>query len=380
MKKYQEKLIRLLQLALHPGEKNDLEITKGDWPDLFSLIIQQGLVSVIYPVIDSIDDDKQPENALKQNWKYNFLSNATIQVQRIKQIHSIIDSFNSAGVSVIVIKGPAIARFYASPECRSMSDLDLLVQDNSSLKAQQTIEAMGYRLYVNEDRALHQGYSKAGHLNVELHYSLLETDILGPRDMSNWYTHIWSHRKSITFEDMVFSIMSEEDELINQILHMATHMFHGGVRMRHLYDIALLIKHSGPQLDWGYIEDTMRNIRMLEFGKLVFTTSHDYFGVEIPARLHATKGISSEQFIDSFMNEYCVDKPSGHQRVWRRLAIKMPFLCRSLITLPIVYVLEYWVQLTRHKRNPCSSLVATHYNMKIFTDRVRTLKMLGMNE
>lgn len=380
MNKTQTTLLRLIKNLLISDDEQ-LVIQKSEWRELYSLIIQQNLVSILYPVINRLPKESQPEPALQENWKNNLLFFAGLQIRHMQQMKIILDQFDNAKVPVIVIKGPAIARFYEYPECRFMSDLDVLIEDKYMPLAQRSVEAMGYQFVVEEENhPMHKAYFKDGQMLIELHYSLLEPGILGWRDMRKWYGHIWENKEDIIFEGLNFSVMPKEDELINQVLHMATHMFHGGSSIRHLYDIALFINHCGQELDWNYVEDTMKDIRLLQFGKIVYSTCHDYFGIHIPEHMKTAKGMTSEQFMERFVNEYCVNKKTAHQRVWQRLAWKMPVLCRSLITLPIVYVLEYWVQLTKHKRNPCSSMVATYYNMQIFADRVRTLRMLGMND
>lgn len=381
MNKYQIKLVELIKSELNPDTIKNLSIVKKDWPEMYSLIIQQGLVSVLYPVMNLLGEDVKPEPTLGENWKYNVLINATHQLRRIQQLNSIVEQFDAAELPIIVIKGPAIARFYDNPECRSMSDLDILVEDKYLTQARQIIESMGYELVIDQDDpSMHYGYKKPGHLYIELHYGLMEPSTLGWRDLNQWYRHIWENRKMITFEDVEISVMAEEDEIINQVVHLAIHMLYGGVRMKHLYDIALLIKSCRTELDWDYIGAMLKGIKLLQFGRLVFTTCNDFLGTEIPEQIKTNKGMTSEQFIDIFLNKYCIKRTVKNQRVWRWLACKKPALYRSLMTLPIIYVLEYWVHLTKFKRNPWSSLVATNYNIKIFADRVRTQQILGMND
>lgn len=381
MNKLHSILLELMKIALNPKDQSSMLINESEWPELYKLIIEQGMGSILFPVIDSLPDASKPNHLLYDQWKKRLFFTAVEQLRRTQCLKRIIDVLNSAHLPFIVIKGPAIARFYHRPEYRIMGDLDILVEDKYIQLAQQTIDSMGYTLIKNEkNHPFHFEYYKQMDLPIELHYSLYSPGLLGKKKTDDLYDHIWRHRKSISFNSIEFFVMTEEDELINQILHYVRHMIHQGAKMKNIYDMALIIQHCGKELDWIYIRSEMENLQILKFATVIFTICNTFFNIEIPESLHNQTNISPDVFLDRFLNYYSVemDGDPEHKTTWTKLTNTIPFLCKSLLTLPVVYIIDFMVQFIKNKRGIKDALSATRNNMKLFANYVQTLKGLGL--
>lgn len=350
-----------------------------DWPDYFKLMLEQGLYFTLFPVINHLPDHKKPDKALLNDYKKLIIPRVSIQIQYLQNIKQIIGLFKSADIPVIVFKGPSIARFYDEPEYRMMSDLDILVKAEDKIRAQQLIETMGYKIEIKEDdHPMHCGYRKKGAIFIELHTSLLHPGYLGSRRVMEWYSHIWECSKFVSFEGMAFLAMAEEDELINQILHFATHLIYAGAKMKHLYDMALLIKKCEDTLDWQYILNTLKTTNLLVLGRLIFTISMKYFHINIPSALIDEQTINVDLFIGKFLNEYSMEKEEGDQKGWRAISWRFPLICKYKALLPVAWIIEVILQLSIHKGKIFLCIKKSIKNIKVFLNKAKMLKELGL--
>lgn len=375
-----QRLIQWMAFAIHSDNTRLNFIPEADWHDLYKIIFEQGMGMILFPVASRLPEESRPDPKLFGSWKKQVLFAATMQLYKVQQLKDILETFKLAGIPVIVFKGPAIARFYDKPECRLMSDVDILVESKDKFHAQKEIENMGYTLVIGEDdHPMHCGYHKKGSLNIELHNSLLHPGFLGLRQVDGWYRHIWEYSRVISTNGLEFRAMAVEDELINQLLHFATHLIYAGARMKHLYDIALTINNCENDLDWQYIKDTLKTIKLLKFGTLVFTICQKYLHVIIPEdMITPIKGITVDEFLDRFLTKYSIEKEPGDQKGWKMISWRLPVLCKYSIMLPFALLIEVFVQIGIHKGKVLFSLHNSWNNIKIFRSKTRTLKSLGL--
>ena len=79
--------------------------------------------------------------------QHRFLLIARSNLVRLQEWRRILLAFETAGISVISLKGPALAlQAYGDVALREFTDLDLLIRPDDVLKARDTLMREGYRL------------------------------------------------------------------------------------------------------------------------------------------------------------------------------------------------------------------------------------------
>lgn len=374
MDNIQRKLIDFIKFALTERD-SDISISSEEWPQLYKMLYRQGMAGILFPCINRLPSTSKPEQNLYENWKNNVLSMVALQIRQVQEVKNIISKLNSLDISIIVFKGLAISRLYEQPELRAMGDIDILIHDKDMKITQQLVESMGYIMEEEaEDHPMHRLYVKPRSIDIEIHNSLLVPGVLGKRKMQAWYDHIWLNYENISIEGMEFSVMAKEDELVNQILHLATHMIHGGSRMRHIYDIALITKLWGDDLDWSYIKTIIEQINITKFAELIFGICHHYFDLSWPD-LTLISGIDH---IDAFVKKFLDENNGTRGAIWTRIAWGYPYLCKSLISLPYVYVWEFLFQLKQNNWSFSESYLLANQNIKVFRDDIVSFRYLGL--
>jgi hypothetical protein len=161
------------------------------------------------------------------------------------------DLMSEAGVRFIALKGSALAPLlYESPELRPMVDVDILIRIQDWPRARAAMVKAGYRLPLEKD----ERYWLANYFNMpvgtpdekpsslDLHWSLGQEVRYRIDDAG-----IWKRAVPYRIDGRRFLRLSDEDLLLNLILHMAYHYF--DARLLWLYDIRLLCLRR--PVDWS---------------------------------------------------------------------------------------------------------------------------------
>ncbi|MFM8321536.1 MAG: nucleotidyltransferase family protein [Chloroflexota bacterium] len=191
-----------------------------------------------------------------------------LRTTRLKQIsqnlliyhtlHRLLQLFNSAGISVIALKGVHLARFvYQDISLRGMSDIDLLINPEQLARAAEIVEAQGYRASNPYDVALYPQVShqlphflKQNAPIIELHTSLSDPGMSITEDLPG----IWQRAQSATFDGLPAQVLCAEDLLLHSVLHAAhSHSFNLGLRP--LLDQAMILKCYRAEINWDVLTD-----------------------------------------------------------------------------------------------------------------------------
>ena len=232
-----------------PGEINISELitvaVKGQLPYLL-------FHSLLKNCIDSEEVDYM-KKVLVQSTMKTF-----VQVFAAKEI---TDAFEKAGIRHQMLKGTIMKRIYPSPEMREMSDIDLVVYDESLDRAAQLLEGMGY---TNHGLIKHHMiFSKGSNLMVEVHWCLFDANT-DKKQHVYFKDNFKAKLKAGTENTYEFST---EDFYIYMISHMAKHFFETGCGIRNLVDIYIYINKYGNQMDKEYLDKELNTCGILDFEK-----------------------------------------------------------------------------------------------------------------
>lgn len=180
---------------------------------------------------------------------------------RTRILSELLDAFHANGISVLVVKGGALAHMlYPDSALRPMSDLDLLVEPKQLGHAATTLQELGMGQPVVDPGQGGKGLATAGktcedvYVGVELHTDLFETGF--PASMS---------LQDLSAEPLAFRVgpggpsaytLGTED----LIWHLCEHLrFHTTVflpwRLIWMVDIVAVAEGRAGPVDWGKVRD-----------------------------------------------------------------------------------------------------------------------------
>ncbi|MFH1022267.1 MAG: nucleotidyltransferase family protein [Planctomycetota bacterium] len=144
----------------------------------------------------------------------------------LERLGEIALALDRAGTEWLVVKGPALLRYYPEPGTRSFGDLDILVRPRDIPAAEASLAAHGYRFsachhprrhYI--ERHFHLPLARADDTRptVELHWAL---DHPGGHSRFN-VDRLFSRAVPASAGNVTFRTLSPEDTLLHLALHYA---------------------------------------------------------------------------------------------------------------------------------------------------------------
>jgi hypothetical protein len=176
-----------------------------------------------------------------------------------------MDACSSAGVPVLVLKGPGLARtLYRDRHLRPYGDIDLTIHDDDESALVSILQALGYteEPYAAEvarrehashghgDASFHRMFCSAdGVVLVEVHLDPLQLGLRPTRESERW-----SRAQPVPGVPGAL-MLGWEDQLVQLCVHAHKH---GWNRLIWLKDIDLLLRVHGESLNWELIQQTAR--------------------------------------------------------------------------------------------------------------------------
>ena len=164
------------------GEGDPAIVPADRWRPLLGTLVSQRLTGLAVAALEAgeLELTQEQETELLARQREAMLRALATE----RTLVELSGSLSEAGISCIVLKGPALAHtVYPEPEWRPFGDLDLLVRGRDWAAARSAVEALGFRRNVPEPRAgFDVRFGKAAtHSNPDgLQVDLHRTLVLGP--------------------------------------------------------------------------------------------------------------------------------------------------------------------------------------------------------
>lgn len=175
-------MTRTVLLLLSPTPfLQPLHIEEADLPGIRQFSLDHNLFMLLYSRMKVCRQQFMCDHASRvfiDNGKAVYLKGVSISMRQEAAEQEVIELLRNMGVPSVVIKGNALARdLYGDANCRSSSDIDLLVRREDAVRSDEALRGAGYVCNVSVPfgycihRLHHAGYhhpSNGQHL--ELHW------------------------------------------------------------------------------------------------------------------------------------------------------------------------------------------------------------------
>jgi len=148
----------------------------------------------------------------------------------------ICQTFETAGIAYVPLKGTIIRQYYPQPHLRTSCDIDILVHREDLARATEALtEKLGYK---GDGGELHYHdvslFSPSG-IHLELHFTI-ENDW---EPIDRLLSKVWDYCTPVA-EGKFEHRQSPEFFMFHQIAHMVSHFLNGGCGIRPLLDLQIL--------------------------------------------------------------------------------------------------------------------------------------------
>lgn len=241
-----------------------------------------GIVSsMIQPVLKTY-----VENPAARKFQESYMATIFRSVQMEEEVKLFADRMDEGGIPYAFFKGYELRELYPNPELRTMGDVDVLVRDEDMEKTAQILNGLGY---TNEGEGGAVWTCKNEVLSYEIHRRLAFGKYWNQVDYESYFAKAFdwllpepgSHRDLKGASDAVSEksrrYFSLEDHFIFLCFHLAKHLNDTGAGIRMVMDIALYLKAYQEQMDWSYIWEECRKIRLDIFVKTLLRACREWF-------------------------------------------------------------------------------------------------------
>ena len=244
----------LIRACFEKRDLNNISIDKKELLEIASAGDMQYLL--LYPILRNETDREILDTAsalVKRNTYITFL-----QMMCAKQITEL---FEEEKIRHQLLKGAILKKIYPSPEMRQMSDVDLIVFDESLEKAAAVLEKNGYISHGLIKH--HMIFTSPMGVNVEVHWSLFDQNV----DYGQ-YLYFKDSCRSKLSENLQYTYeFDKEDFYIYMIAHMAKHFFETGCGIRNLLDIYVYTQKYYGMMDINYLNKELKKCGLNDFEK-----------------------------------------------------------------------------------------------------------------
>lgn len=224
-----------------------------DWDTLEPLIHSEGLAGLLYQQVREQGITPEPvERRLAHEYYRRASRNTLLQ----HEVETILAALNQAGVSVILLKGLALAAtVYHHIALRQIGDVDLLIRREDIAAVDTLLTKRGYQRDQVEtwagDLARHESHAtwrRAGPVEVilEPHWSLLDS----PHHQAKGVAWFWQTARPARLGQTTVDVLGPEAQLLHLCAHAWLHHSRSSLSMRWLHDVAELLVLYEKEFDW----------------------------------------------------------------------------------------------------------------------------------
>jgi Uncharacterised nucleotidyltransferase len=207
-----------------------------------------------------------------------------------RELQNVLHAFNEAHISILLFKGPSLAyTVYPEAHMRTYHDVDVLIRPDDLPRAHELLLQMGYRFY-EEYRANVTNSKRTGfnyllarpdswlEIPIELHTAPHPSEIGTDFEVES----LWLKAQHIEVLGESTLTMHPIDHLLYLCWH---YRFHGFTRLLWLYDLVVMLRATGPELDWIELVQAARRQHLATTLYYCLSWCRDLFGVSIPAEV-----------------------------------------------------------------------------------------------
>jgi hypothetical protein len=201
----------------------------------------------------------------------------------VAELARIAAAFETAGVPMLVLKGPVLAQqLYGHPGARASSDVDLIVDPAGAEAGEEVLRGLGYRETVPLTPAQRRTNRRFAGESLFFH------DATGILADFHWrfshnqfplrlpFADAWRRRQTLVVDGHPFATLGDTDLAVFTCSHAAKHLWH---RLELLAQIAALARRP---LDWPAVDALAASAGAARQTALSFLLARDLLGITPP--------------------------------------------------------------------------------------------------
>lgn len=287
-----ENFLKIIKYAIHESKDDTLPelIQFVDWARMSNMAKAHNLFALFHEVAY-----KYPSYQSCAEYERNTQTALTIIAQQLKKTESFLQlyrEFLDNNLHPIVMKGIVCRQLYGKyGEHRPSGDEDILVKKDEFYKVKTVMEAHGYVCEQPDVTKLQLDtlqevsfYESRSRFLIEVHTNIMGNENEMRTQMGECFRDVFEHMHVFEICDLPIATMSHTEHLLFLVLHAFKHFTLTGVGLRQMLDILLFQERYEEEIDWKYVEESLKKNHAIEyFGDLQFI-GMQYLGFDLHVR------------------------------------------------------------------------------------------------
>lgn len=263
-----EQLIRLLRSSLNSQQPEETHLSNEEWEKIYWLARAHGLVAMVNDSIERLPDDQKPTGNIALSWILSA-ERTQFHFQHQQEVLSTIKmKAQEQDLSLVIIKGMSLARFYPIPTSRSCGDIDIYFPGNYQ---------RGNRLLGSPDAQVDGKHAemKADGVVVENHLHFLDQHYISQRKAERFI-------KSTLKDASPEGYLSPKGNLVYLLMHTVCHLTaKDKLPLRNVIDWGMFIKANRQALAPQECHKIMRRIGMNDAFNMFTLLAGEFIGYDV---------------------------------------------------------------------------------------------------
>lgn len=306
----QTKLLSLVRAGIN-GE--DVTLSGAvDWQEIYILAAQQGVLAIVLDAISLLPVEQHPPKELKMRWIASVMAIERRYNHQRSVAKTLADRFAERDIRLYVLKGFALADYYPRPEHRECGDLDCFLGEDYE-RGNLYAEELGAKVVRDYYKHSHIHYQK---LLIENHQFCV--GIRGSRVLKAFERHLESviSQGAESIDGTQLLKPSPDFNALFLTAHAMTHFLVEGIKLRHLCDWALFLKHEQHNIDWSEFYRWTDKLGYTLFANTMTAMAVEALGVEITnPNIHLDRAYAKRIMDDMFSSNNIFNKGYSPWRV-----------------------------------------------------------------
>lgn len=280
----QREFLRILESFMH--EK------RYQFPAGFSQVEELYHMAAEHKMVPAVYEQIQHEGVLRQEayseaaaaFKNGTIREVVLQAQRADGFLRVYEKLCSKDVHPLVVKGIICRNLYAKPDYRVSGDEDILLKKEDFAVCDEILMAEGFR---REELDLNNLPYEIPYIQpqngvyIELHFMLFPEESGAYGHLNQEFTRVFDACVGEEIEGITVWTLEPTLHLLYLICHSLKHFLHSGFGIRQVCDMVMMAEHYGDQIDWQYMENRLKDLRMEEFWNGLIDIGRKYLGFSI---------------------------------------------------------------------------------------------------
>ncbi len=283
MIKVRQQLLELTRCALWGGEV-DITRFEGDvdWAAIFTAAKEQTIIGTLVGVLEALPAEVAPPKSMLMKAHMMLVKNRQMYQCEAEVLKRIYQLLSEAGITrPILLKGLGIAQYYPDPTTRAVGDIDLYVTPKEWERAREVLQGIAeVDDSGSSEKHLHL---HIGSIPIELHRVVFEDRrIYKNSDTCVSRSHAEMESGKVGCFDIDGTSITTPPVTFNAFfifLHAWIHYTTGGIGLRHLCDLSLLLNREAANIDREELAESLDRYGLTHIWRIFISIAVDRLGL-----------------------------------------------------------------------------------------------------